>query len=128
MSAGGRAHAMGLSAELGIAHLVDMAYAKVARGADGRWSMASSAPDHQLDAIVDDWPDEAPVTARLVPVPPYIAPHPHDRGLARLLAELSRGGAVLAATCRILRHREAPRGTACPSQRSPRVAGRVSAR
>jgi hypothetical protein len=45
-------------------------------------------PQHQPDVFVDDWPDEAPVTARLVAVSPYIAPNPHDRGLAPLLAEL----------------------------------------
>ena len=93
-SAGGREHAAGRSAALGFAHLIDAVYAKEIRGADGRWSTASLPSEHQPDVFVDDWPDEAPATARLVPVPPYIAPNPHDRGLAALLAELT--GAPLA--------------------------------
>jgi long-chain acyl-CoA synthetase len=88
-SAGGRKHAMSRASELGFAHLIDSVYAKEVRGADGRWSTANLPPEHQPDVFVDDWPDEAPATARLVAVPPYIAPNPHDRGLAPLLAELS---------------------------------------
>jgi long-chain acyl-CoA synthetase len=87
-SAGGREHAASRAAELGFAHLVDAVYAKERRGSDGRWSTGNLPPEHQPDVFVDDWPDEAPPTARLVAVPPYIAPNPHDRGLAPLLAEL----------------------------------------
>jgi long-chain acyl-CoA synthetase len=88
-SAGGREHAAGRAAELGFAHLIDAVYAKEIRGSDGRWSTANLPPDHQPDVFVDDWPDEAPATARLVCVSPYIAPNPHDRGLSPLLAELT---------------------------------------
>jgi long-chain acyl-CoA synthetase len=88
-SAGGRDHAASRAAELGFAHLVDAVYAKEQRGPDGRWSAASLPPEHQPDVFVDDWPDEAPATGRLVPVAPYLAPDSHDRGLASLLAELT---------------------------------------
>jgi long-chain acyl-CoA synthetase len=87
-SAGGREHAQSRASELGFAHLVDAVYGKQIRGPDGRWSTANLPPEHQPDVFVDDWPDEAPCTARLVRVSPYIAPNPHDRGLAPLLAEL----------------------------------------
>ena len=87
-SAGGREHAASRAAELRFAHLVDAVYAKERRGSDGRWSTGNLPPEHQPDVFVDDWPDEAPATARLVAVPPYIAPDPHDRGFASLLAEL----------------------------------------
>jgi long-chain acyl-CoA synthetase len=90
-SAGGREHAASRASQLGFAHLVDAMYSKEFRGADGRWSTVNLPPEHQPDVFVDDWPDEAPVTARLVAVAPYIAPNPHDRGLAPLLAELSDG-------------------------------------
>jgi len=88
-SAGGRDHAVSRASELGFAHLVDAVYAKEIRGADGRWSTSNLPSEHQPDVFVDDWPDEAPATARLVGVSPYIAPNPHDRGLAPLLAELT---------------------------------------
>jgi long-chain acyl-CoA synthetase len=88
-SAGGREHAVSRAAELGFAHLIDAVYAKEIRGSDGRWSTANLPPEHQPDVFVDDWPDEAPATARLLCVSPYIAPNPHDRGLAPLLIELS---------------------------------------
>jgi long-chain acyl-CoA synthetase len=90
-SAGGRDHAVSRAAELHFAHLIDAVYAKERRGADGRWSTVNLPPQHQPDVFVDDWADEAPATARLVPVSPYIAPNPHDRGLAPLLAELTAG-------------------------------------
>ena len=88
-SAGGREHAASRATQLGFAHLIDAIYAKEIRGVDGRWSTANLPREHQPDVFVDDWPDEAPGTARLVGVPPYIAPNPHDRGLAPLLAELT---------------------------------------
>jgi long-chain acyl-CoA synthetase len=88
-SAGGRDHAAHRARELRFGHLVDAVYAKESRDADGRWSTENLPPEHQPDVFVDDWPDEAPVSARLVPVSPYIAPNPHDRGLVPLLAELS---------------------------------------
>ena len=88
-SAGGREHAVRRASELGFAHLIDAVYAKEIRGADGRWSTANLPSEHQPDVFVDDWPDEAPATARLVGVSPYIAPNPHDRGLSPLLAELT---------------------------------------
>jgi long-chain acyl-CoA synthetase len=88
-SAGGREHATSRARELGFAYLIDAVYAKEIRGPDGRWSTANLPSGHQPDAFVDDWPDEAPVTGRLVAVTPYIAPNPHDRGLAPLLAELT---------------------------------------
>jgi long-chain acyl-CoA synthetase len=87
-SAGGRDHAASRAEELCFAHLVHAVYAKESRSADGRWSTANLPPEHQPDVFVDDWPDEAPASARLVPVSPYIAPNPHDRGLVPLLTEL----------------------------------------
>ncbi|HEY6790480.1 MAG TPA: DUF705 domain-containing protein [Trebonia sp.] len=90
-SAGGRDHAISRAAELRFAHLIDAVYAKERRGADGRWDTVNLPPEHQPDVFVDDWPDEAPATARLIAVSPYIAPNPHDRGLAPLLAELTAG-------------------------------------
>jgi long-chain acyl-CoA synthetase len=92
-SAGGLDHAVSRAADLGFAHLIDAVYAKERRGADGRWCTVNLPPQHQPDVFVDDWPDEAPATARLVPVSPYIAPNPDDRGLAPLLAELTAGQA-----------------------------------
>lgn len=88
-SAGGRDHAESRATELDFAHLIDAVYAKEIRGADGRWSTANLPAEHQPDVFVDDWPDEAPATARIVSVSPYIAPNPHDRGLAPLLVELT---------------------------------------
>jgi long-chain acyl-CoA synthetase len=88
-SAGGLDHAVSRAADLGFAHLIDAVYAKERRGADGRWCTVNLPQQHQPDVFVDDWPDEAPATARLVAVSPYIAPNPHDRGLAPLLAELT---------------------------------------
>jgi hypothetical protein len=88
-SAGGREHALSRATELDFAHLIDAVYAKEIRGADGRWGTTNLPGEHQPDVFVDDWPDEAPATARLVCVSPYIAPNPHDRGLAPLLAELT---------------------------------------
>jgi long-chain acyl-CoA synthetase len=90
-SAGGRDHAVSRATELRFAHLIDAVYAKEQRGADGRWCTVNLPPQHQPDVFVDDWADEAPVAARLIPVPPYIAPNPHDRGLAPLLAEVRAG-------------------------------------
>jgi hypothetical protein len=88
-SAGGRAHAASRANELRFAHLIDAIYGKEHRGPDGRWTTGNLAPEHQPDVFVDDWPDEAPATARLFPVAPYISPNPDDRGLAALLAELT---------------------------------------
>jgi long-chain acyl-CoA synthetase len=107
-SAGGREHAMSRAAELGFAHLIDAAYAKEIRGADGRWTTANLPREHQPDVFVDDWPDEAPATARLVCVAPYIAPNSHDRGLAPLLAELTAARST---------QPTGPRGAAVPTVR-----------
>jgi phosphoserine phosphatase len=93
-SAGGRDHAASRAAELHFAHLVDAVYAKELRGPDGRWSTSSLLPEHQPDVVVDDWPDEAPLSARLIAVSPYIAPNPHDRGLMDLIADLTRAASL----------------------------------
>jgi hypothetical protein len=87
-SAGGRDHAMRKAERLGFADLVDAYYDKESRGSDGRWAVDHLEPQHVPHVFVDDRPEDAPLSGRLVAVPPYLAPDPYDRGLAVLLAEL----------------------------------------
>jgi phosphoserine phosphatase len=88
-SAGGRCHAASRAAELGFAHLIDATYSKAERGPDGRWASSNMLPEHQPDVFVDDWADEAPLSPRLIAVPPYLSPNQLDRGLQHILAELT---------------------------------------
>jgi len=87
-SAGGRCHAASRAAELGFADLIDAIYSKEKRGRDGRWACSNMPPEHQPDVFVDDWPDQAPLSPRLIAVPTYLSPNELDCGLGAILAEL----------------------------------------
>jgi phosphoglycolate phosphatase-like HAD superfamily hydrolase len=88
-SAGGSTYAQGRAEQHGFAHLINAAYGKLARDADGRWSMADFAADHRPEVLVDDRPEDAPRALEVIGVSPYIAPDEHDRGLDRVLPLLS---------------------------------------
>lgn len=89
-SAGGADYARMRLADLDVAHLADRFLSKPARSADGRyrWQGAATGPM----VFVDDRPEDLAVGTDVIAVPPYIAPNPHDRGLARVA---DRAGLVL---------------------------------
>ncbi|HEU4428885.1 MAG TPA: NIF family HAD-type phosphatase [Myxococcota bacterium] len=84
-SAAGAEYARRKAAFVGIAELVAAFYAKTTRDAAGRWSAAHLAPEHRAATFIDDMPDEAPHSPRLIPVSPYIAENAHDGGLEPVL-------------------------------------------
>jgi hypothetical protein len=84
-SAGGADYANDRLVDLGAAHLVDRFLSKEARGSDGRYEFAG-ATELAGTVFVDDRPEDLPVDADVVAVSPYLAPNPHDRGLAAAAA------------------------------------------
>lgn len=81
-SAGGREYARRCAETHGVGHLFDLFAAKAERDPLGRYR-ADHVVDGAIQAVfVDDRPEDMPVGATVVAVSPYIAPHPHDRGLA----------------------------------------------
>ena len=90
-SAGGQEHARGMAARHGIAHLLAGVYDKLGRDDDGRLTTTHLPAAHRPTVVVDDRPDDAPAGARVVGVPPYIAPDDGDRGLTALLALVEPG-------------------------------------
>jgi long-chain acyl-CoA synthetase len=80
-SAGGAEYAEQRALEHGIAELVDWCGDKEGRDEHGRYRT-----DFLLDTLdgvvfVDDRPEDMPLHADVVAVSPYLAHHPHDRGL-----------------------------------------------
>ena len=89
-SAGGGDYARRRAEAVGIDDLVQAFYDKDGRGADGRWTTTHLAREHQPDVCVDDRPEEVPADVDSVGVSPYLAPNPHDVGLADLYERISR--------------------------------------
>jgi long-chain acyl-CoA synthetase len=89
-SAGGGEYARRRAESLGIEDLVHAYYDKDERLADGRWSTAHLAVEHRPHVCVDDRPEELPTDVDRVAVVEYLAPNPHDLGLAALLERVAR--------------------------------------
>jgi long-chain acyl-CoA synthetase len=87
-SAGGGEYAQRRAVAVGIDDLVHACYDKDGRGADGRWTTAHLPEEHRPDVCVDDRPEEIPSDVDSIGVSPYLAPNPHDVGLADLLARV----------------------------------------
>jgi phosphoglycolate phosphatase-like HAD superfamily hydrolase len=87
-SAGGGDYARRKARAVGIDDLVHAFYDKEQRGADGRYLVAHLAAEHRPDVCVDDRPEELPTHVDPVGVSPYLAPNPHDVGLAALLERI----------------------------------------
>jgi long-chain acyl-CoA synthetase len=88
-SAGGGDYARRRAVAVGIDDLVHACYDKDGRGADGRWTTTHLPPEHRPDVCVDDRPEEIPTDVDSIGVSPYLAPNPHDVGLAALLERLA---------------------------------------
>lgn len=88
-SAGGGEYAQRRAVAVGIDDLIHACYDKDGRGADGRWTTAHLPEEHRPDVCVDDRPEEIPADVDPVGVSPYLAPNPHDVGLAALLERLA---------------------------------------
>ena len=88
-SAGGEDYAMVRAREVGVDALVDACHAKDARDHTGRRTIEHLGVAPETTTFVDDREDEIPASLRAVIVSPYLAPDPHDRGLAPVL-ELAR--------------------------------------
>jgi hypothetical protein len=84
-SAGGADYARQRSVTSGIGHLIDGYHDKDGRDADRRYSTAHVLARIDGVVFVDDRPDDLPVGADVIAVAPYLAPNPHDRGLADAL-------------------------------------------
>ncbi len=89
-SAGGGEYARRHAERHGIADLVTACYDKDARDDAGRYVVTHLDIDHQPHVCVDDQPDELPLHVDRVAVSPYLAPDPHDQGLAELLDRVHR--------------------------------------
>ena len=87
-SAGGTRHAESKAAALGLSGYVSGYYEKGELDGNGRWTTAHLPERHVPHVCVDDAPEHLPTHVRGIPVRPYTAPAPHDRGLAGLLDEL----------------------------------------
>ena len=88
-SAGGGDYAQRRAVAVGIDDLVHACYDKDGRGADGRFTVTHLPAEHQPSVCVDDRPEEMPADIDTVGVSPYLAPNPHDVGLAALLARIN---------------------------------------
>lgn len=88
-SAGGGDYARRVVDRHALGGLVRGFFDKERRGGDGRWPLPASLGDVRV-VCVDDRPEEVPVSAELIAVPPYLAPDPHDRGLLCALVAASR--------------------------------------
>lgn len=87
-SAGGGDYARRKAEAVGIEDLVHAFYDKDERGDDGRYLVAHLAEEHRPDVCVDDRPEDLPTHVDPVGVSPYLAPNPHDLGLADLLERI----------------------------------------
>jgi long-chain acyl-CoA synthetase len=81
-SAGGAAYTEELADALGLRVRFDAFHGKDERGPDGRYLARHLAPPTATVVFVDDRPEDAPASAEVVRVSPYLAPNPHDHGLA----------------------------------------------
>jgi long-chain acyl-CoA synthetase len=88
-SAGGGDYARRRAVDHGIADLIHAYYDKDARGADGRYLVDHLAEEHRPRVCVDDRPEEMPIDVDIVGVSPYLAPNPHDLGLASLFERVT---------------------------------------
>jgi long-chain acyl-CoA synthetase len=87
-SAGGGEYARRRAEAVGIDDLVHAFYDKDERGDDGRYLVAHLAEEHRPHVCVDDRPEDLPTDVDPVAVSPYLAPNPHDLGLAALLERI----------------------------------------
>ena len=84
-SAGGARHAELKAVALGLTGYVSGYYDKGALDDGGRWSTTHLPAEHAPHVCVDDAPEHVPAHVRVIPVRPYTAPAPHDRGPSALL-------------------------------------------
>lgn len=87
-SAGGGEYARRHAERHGISDLITACYDKDARDDAGRYVVTHLDATHQPHVCVDDQPDELPLHVDRIAVSPYLAPDPHDQGLAELLARI----------------------------------------
>jgi long-chain acyl-CoA synthetase len=84
-SAGGAEYARRRAVQHDIVTRFDGFFDKLERDAEGRY-IPTFLADPARATFVDDRPDDMPSVATVVAVSPYLAPDPHDAGLARALA------------------------------------------
>ena len=89
-SAGGGDYARRHAERHGIADLIEACYDKDARDGGGRYVLTHLDEAHRPHVCVDDQPDELPLHVHRIAVVPYLAPDPHDRGLADVLERVTR--------------------------------------
>jgi phosphoglycolate phosphatase-like HAD superfamily hydrolase len=89
-SAGGGDYARLRAEAHGIDELFDLFAAKDTRDSDGRYRADHLIGGAARVVFVDDRPEDMPVGSAVVAVSPYLAPHPHDRGLDRVRREATR--------------------------------------
>ncbi len=87
-SAGGAEYARRRADEHGIADLFDAFHAKDARDDNGRYLPPEYGNGTTTAVFVDDQPEDLPHGAQVIRVHPYVAPNPHDTGLAVVLSLL----------------------------------------
>ncbi|MCZ7528804.1 MAG: HAD family hydrolase [Acidimicrobiia bacterium] len=80
-SAGGATYARRRAEEQGVARFFHGFHDKDVRDEAGRYVTHGFLEDHAYAVFVDDRPEDMPVGAEVVAVPPYLAGNPHDRGL-----------------------------------------------
>lgn len=80
-SAGGADYARQRAEQHGLASLVDAFHDKDGRDECGRYVVHRFLDGLAGAVFVDDRPEDMPDDADVVPVSPYIAQDPHDRGL-----------------------------------------------
>ncbi len=88
-SAGGGDYARRRAEAHGIDDLVDACYDKGVRDGEGRYLTSHLVGEHRPHVCVDDQPDELPAGVESIGVSAYLAPDPHDRGLAALLERIA---------------------------------------
>lgn len=90
-SAAGQEYARRRADQVGVDHLFDGFLGKVAQDAEGRWCCSEVLDlGHGHVTFVDDRPHELGECGRTIGVNPYLAPRPHDRGLAPVLELVER--------------------------------------
>jgi hypothetical protein len=80
-SAGGADYARQRATEQGVAQLFDGFGAKDERDADGRYVVDRSFAATDDIVFVDDRPEDMPLSAEVLAVPPYLVDDRYDRGL-----------------------------------------------
>ena len=88
-SAGGAEYAERMLAQFQADHYFAAFYAKEHRGPDGRYLIDHLRPEHRPGTLVDDYPDDVPVTCRVMGVPQFLGGNPSDAGL-RPAIEIAR--------------------------------------